>query len=139
MQEIIVITSISSPTNCFIIVIYCDRNCILCLFFPSVKCALYHFIFNPKYYLWLFINQNCDFLSLYLQFYPIHYVIYTHSWWGVLAIDTPLCDKDCQWLVAGTPVSCTNKTDHHDITEILLVVALSTINLNLKQKLTIND
>jgi hypothetical protein len=28
----------------------------------------------------------------------------------------------------GTPVSATNKTDCHDITEILLKVALSTIN-----------
>jgi len=29
----------------------------------------------------------------------------------------------------GTPVSSTNKTDHHDITEILLKVALNTIKL----------
>ena len=28
----------------------------------------------------------------------------------------------------GTPVSSTNKADHHDITEILLRVALNTIN-----------
>ena len=31
--------------------------------------------------------------------------------------------------VGGTPVSSTNKTDSHDITEILLKVALNTINL----------
>ena len=30
----------------------------------------------------------------------------------------------------GTPVSFTNKTDRHDINEILLKVALNTINLN---------
>jgi hypothetical protein len=30
----------------------------------------------------------------------------------------------------GTPVSSTNKTDRHDITEILLKVELNTINLN---------
>jgi membrane-bound inhibitor of C-type lysozyme len=30
-----------------------------------------------------------------------------------------------------TPVSSTNKTDHHDITEILLKVALNTITLTL--------
>jgi hypothetical protein len=30
----------------------------------------------------------------------------------------------------GSPVSSTNKSDHHDITEILLKVALNTINLN---------
>jgi hypothetical protein len=55
--------------------------------------------------------------------------------WGVL--DTTLCDKDCQWLVAGwwfspsTPVSSTNQTERHHITEILLKVALNTITLTL--------
>jgi hypothetical protein len=54
---------------------------------------------------------------------------------GVL--DTTLCDKVCQWLVAGrwfstgTQVSSTNKTDRHDITEILLKVALNTVALTL--------
>ena len=53
------------------------------------------------------------------------------SWRGVL--DTTLCDEVFQWLAAGrwfcpsTPVSFTNKTDIHDITEILLKVALSAI------------
>jgi hypothetical protein len=42
---------------------------------------------------------------------------------GVL--DTTLCDQVCQWFSPGTPVSSTNKTDHHDITEILLKVALT--------------
>ena len=48
-------------------------------------------------------------------------------------LDTTLCDKVCQWLAAGlwfslgTPVSSINKTDCHDITEILLKVALNTI------------
>ena len=48
--------------------------------------------------------------------------------------DSTLCDKVCQWLATGqwfspgTPVSSTNKTDRHDITEILLKVALNTIN-----------
>jgi hypothetical protein len=54
--------------------------------------------------------------------------------WGVL--DTTLCDKVCQWLATdlcsspGTPVASTNKTDRHDITEILLKVALNIINQN---------
>jgi hypothetical protein len=44
--------------------------------------------------------------------------------WGVL--DTTLCDKVGQILATGrwsspvTPVSSTNKADHHDITEMLL-------------------
>jgi hypothetical protein len=33
-----------------------------------------------------------------------------------------------RWFSPGTPVSSSNKTDRHDITEILLKVALSTIN-----------
>jgi hypothetical protein len=51
-------------------------------------------------------------------------------------VDTTLCDKVCQWLAAGrwfspgTLVSSTCKIDHHDITEILLKVALNTITLN---------
>jgi hypothetical protein len=49
---------------------------------------------------------------------------------------TTLCDKVCQWFAKGQwfspgpPVSSTNKTDHHDITEILLKVALNTIKQN---------
>ena len=52
---------------------------------------------------------------------------------------TTLFDKVCQWLAAGlwfslgAGVSSTNKTDRHDITEIVLKVALNTIkptNLN---------
>jgi hypothetical protein len=34
------------------------------------------------------------------------------------------------WFSAGTPVSSTNKTDSHDITEILLKVAFNTITIN---------
>jgi hypothetical protein len=33
---------------------------------------------------------------------------------------------------SGPPVSSTNQTDHHDITEILLKVTLTTINLHLR-------
>ena len=50
---------------------------------------------------------------------------------GVL--DTTFCDRVCQWLATGlwfspgTPVSSTNKTNRHDITEILLKVALKTM------------
>jgi len=49
-------------------------------------------------------------------------------------LDTTLCDKVCQWLAtgrwfsSGTLVSSTNNTDSDDITEILLKVALNTIN-----------
>ena len=51
---------------------------------------------------------------------------------GVL--DTILCDKVCQrlsasrWFSLGTPVSCSNKIDRRNITKILLILALNTIN-----------
>jgi hypothetical protein len=35
-----------------------------------------------------------------------------------------------QWFFPGTPVSFTNKTNRHDITEILLKVALKIIKIN---------
>ena len=60
------------------------------------------------------------------------------------ALDKTLCEKVCHWLPAvrwfypGTPVSSTNKTDLHDIAEILLKVALNTITPTLiKTKHTI--
>ena len=52
------------------------------------------------------------------------------SWRGVL--DIACSDKVCQWLSTGrwvspfTSVSSINKTDRHDITEILFKVALKT-------------
>jgi hypothetical protein len=52
---------------------------------------------------------------------------------------TPLCDKVCQrlatglWFSLGSPVSSTNKTDCHNITEILLKVALNIIKQTNKQ------
>ena len=57
----------------------------------------------------------------------------SRSWRGVL--DTTLYDKVCQWLAAGrwfsqgTPVAFTNKTYHHNITEMQMKVALNTITL----------
>ena len=50
--------------------------------------------------------------------------------------DRTLCDKGWQWLATGRwfflgpPVSSTNTIDCHDITEILLKVALNTITSN---------
>ena len=52
---------------------------------------------------------------------------------SIMARCITLCDKVCQWLAKvwcffpGPPVSATNKGGCHDITEILLKVALNTI------------
>jgi hypothetical protein len=64
---------------------------------------------------WIY-NYMCNHLSCEFK---------TRSWLGVL--DTTLCDKVCQWLATGWWFS-TNKTDRHDITEILLKVTLNTID-----------
>ena len=56
---------------------------------------------------------------------------------GVL--DTTLCDIVCQWLaqvcgflrVPGTLISSNNNTDHYNITEVLLKVALNIVTLSL--------
>jgi hypothetical protein len=54
-------------------------------------------------------------------------------------VDTILCDKVCLWLATGqwfspgSRVFSTNKTDCHDITEILLKVAFGTLTLRPKK------
>jgi hypothetical protein len=56
---------------------------------------------------------------------------------------TILCDKVCQhlatglWFSPGSQVSSTNKTDRHDITDILLKVALNTIKQTNKHTLAL--
>jgi hypothetical protein len=68
----------------------------------------------------MLLNATFNFISVILQ--------------GVL--DTTLCDKVCQWLAPGqwfspgTPVSSANKTEHHDITEILLKVTLNLVRIS---------
>jgi hypothetical protein len=60
--------------------------------------------------------------------------LWYHHWsCAIRARCTTLCDKDCQWLATGRcfspgpPVSSINKTDRHDIAEILLKVVLNTM------------
>ena len=37
------------------------------------------------------------------------------------------CHTTCRWFSSGTSISSTNKTDHHDIIEILLNISSNTI------------
>ena len=71
-----------------------------------------------------------------IQPVPITTKVVSSNLWVRISIRvrcTTLCDKVCQWLATGQwfspgpPVSSTNKTHRHDITEILLKVALNTI------------
>ena len=83
-------------------------------------CACMVIGFTTTYAISAYHQERCDF-----EF---------RSWKrGVL--DTTLCDTVCQWHAADrwfSPVSSTNKTDHNDITETFLKVALNTINSNLE-------
>ena len=78
-------------------------------------------------FFYVFIYKTRIFVSFYCTF-PL---------WFQISLDTTLCDEVCQWFAAGlwislgTLVSFTNKTDRHDITEILLNVVLNTITLTL--------
>ena len=68
---------------------------------------------------------------------PIYKELESCLWRGVL--DTALSDEVCQWLSGGrwsspsTPVSSTNKTDRHDIPDILMKVALNSITITVTQ------
>ena len=66
--------------------------------------------------------------SSWIYNYLCHQCISSLMWVRILirARCTTLCDKICQWLDRSVVIS-NNKTDHHNITEILLKVALNTI------------
>ena len=86
---------------------------------------------------WEFIEYLTSFITvLFLLIIELSNPLIYGFWLPTLWYPT-LCDKVCQWLATGqwfspgTPFFSTNKTDCHDRTEILLKVALNTINLNL--------
>jgi len=60
---------------------------------------------------------------------PTHCKVYKIQHYGIKFVHN--FRHACQWFSQGTPVSSTNKTDHHDISEILLKVVLNTIILTL--------
>ena len=76
------------------------------------------------------VNEN-NIISILLCQYHLKYLCVE----PIIIICCSLCDQVCQWLATGqwfspgTPVSSTNKTDRHNITEILLKVALNSITL----------
>ena len=87
-------------------------------------------------------HSGIDELSIFIILFAAWMIVTLHVYkWLIFlrrgVLDTTLCDKVCQWFTAGwwfSPgilVSFTNKTYCHDIAEILLKVALNTINLTL--------
>ena len=88
-----------------------------------------------KWNYWMFVLNS--------RWHTIQGATYLMGFVGPIECMSPCCllvycfnvDIDLQWLSAvrcifsGTPVSSTNKTDRHDITEILLKVAFNTKTL----------
>jgi len=110
---------------------------ISCLVLSFVLCFVYFFIFSGPSWSWSYgswiynylCNQCLSPLKLWVQI-PFMAMCTRYN---IILIYIYICDKVCQrlatgrWFVSGTPVSSTNKTDCHNITEILLKVALNTI------------
>ena len=77
--------------------------------------------------------RGCDLMVI--GFTATYAISAYHQWCCEFESQSTLYEV-CQWLVTGRwfspgpPVSSTNKTDHHNITEILLKVALNTIKRN---------
>ena len=120
-------TEIMSP--CLAIMLKCSRLKFYIFFFIHGPDCKYIYVEKVLFFC-IFLNKKIVCLR-----YTITYIALTCcSWRGVL--DTMLCDKGRQWLATGSwfslgaPVYSSNKTDHHNIIETLLKVALSTINLN---------
>jgi hypothetical protein len=104
------------------------------LYGVQVTDKLYHIMLygvqvtDKLYHIMLYGVQVTD--KLYnIMLYGVQVVpIITDVWVriSIRARCTTICDKVCQWLATGwwfspgIPVSSTNKTDCHDITEILL-------------------
>jgi hypothetical protein len=63
---------------------------------------------------------------------PVHGEVYSIQYY-VIKFASDL--RQVGGFFPGTPVSFTNETDHHDITEILLKVTLNTINQPTNQRI----
>ena len=116
-------TWFTSSWNCELIL--CQKNTMDSdFYFCSNNCTSDNYLINWSYGSWMhnnLCNQSPSPLNFWIQILSIE---------GVL--DTTFYDQVCQWFATDfTRVSSINKTDHHDLTEILLKVALNTINLNL--------
>jgi hypothetical protein len=93
--------------------------------FVAVIVYIYLYIYIYIYGIWIY-NYPC-----YQCISPLMLCVRI----SIRARCTTLCDKVCQWLATdqwfspGPPVSSSNKTDRHDITEILLkwIFVLSSI------------
>ena len=98
--------------NCHLVCSNCEADHFKFLFFSN---------FTPLWNLFV-IPENFMQMIWKMTFYVPRGVLYT-----TLCDDVCRCLAADRWISPGTPVFSTNKTDRHDITEILLKVASNTI------------
>ena len=94
------------------------------------------FLIYPILFLFEFKSFKCVLLYILIMFIELSPLICIYLMWVRIPLKaryTTSCDKVCQrlaagrWFSPGSLVPYTNKTDCHDITEILLKVAINTI------------
>jgi hypothetical protein len=109
--------------TCWFICIECCQNITISLRGPS---------WSWSYGSWMY-NYLCNQFISPITFW-IRIPLRARCTWYIT-----LRDKVCQWLAANLwfspviPISSTNKTDRHDITDILLKVVLNTITIIILQ------
>jgi len=139
--------------DCYFILFHCD--CYFILFHYGCYFILFHYdcyfiLFHYDCYFILF-HSDCYFILFHYEglLWPWSYGSWIYNYlcnqwlsplmlWVRISIRarcTTSCDKVCQslatgrWFSPSTWVSSTNKTNRHNITEILFKVALNTITL----------
>ena len=75
---------------------------------------------------WLVLSRQSVHITTNVSLNPVHDEVYTMQNYVIKFVSD--LRQVGLWFSPGTPVYSSNKTDRHDITEILLKVALSTIN-----------
>jgi hypothetical protein len=75
---------------------------------------------------WLELPRQSVHITTNVSLNPVNDEVYTMQHYVIKFVSD--LRQVGRWFSPGTPVSSSNKTDRHDITEILLKVALSTIN-----------
>jgi len=78
--------------------------------------------------------QSVPITTKVVSFIPIHGEVYSTQHYVIKFVSDL---RQVGGFLPGTLVSSTNKTDRHDITEILMKMALNTMNLKLTLKIPI--
>jgi hypothetical protein len=117
-----------NPCRCIFLILLMDK-----VFISKKKIMWHTWLMNDYNYYHMFGPSWPWYYGSWIYNYLCNQCLSSLMLWVRISIEarcTTLCDKVCQWLAMCrwySPISSTNKTDRHDIAEILLKVALKTI------------